>query len=81
MQTDNTKRWQPGGLEWDAGRSLYRVSADGGLPERVDDEAADELAPMLASGDLSPDRRSRIVSKSSTASSNAKNHMSVQTNS
>ena len=55
-------RWQPGGLEWDAGRSLYRVSADGGLPERVDDEAADELAPMLASGDLSPDRRSRIVS-------------------
>ena len=55
-------RWQPGGLQWDTGRSLYRVSADGGTPEKIDGEADDELAPMLASGDLSPDRRSRIVS-------------------
>ena len=55
-------RWQPGGLEWDAGRSLYRVSAGGGTPERIEDDAVDALAPMLAQGDVSPDRRSRVVS-------------------
>lgn len=55
-------RWQPGGLEWDAGRSLYRVSATGGSPEKVDEESAREMAPMLAGGDLSPDRRWRIAS-------------------
>lgn len=55
-------RWQPGGLAWDAGRSLYRVSADGGTPEKIEGEAVDALAPLLAQGDLSPDRRSRIVS-------------------
>jgi len=54
-------RWQPGGQEWDSGRSLYRVAADGGTPEEVDDEAARGLAPLLAGGDISPDRRSRVV--------------------
>lgn len=55
-------RWQPGGLEWDAGRELYRVAADGGTPQRVDDAEARALAPMLAGGDVSPDRRWRVVS-------------------
>lgn len=55
-------QWQPGGLEWDAGRSLYRVRAEGGSPERLPPEEVDALAPILASGDVSSDRRSRIVS-------------------
>ena len=55
-------QWQPGGLEWDAGRSTYRVSADGGTPERVADDEARRMAPYLGGGDLSPDRRHRIVS-------------------
>lgn len=55
-------RWKPGGMEWDASTSLYRVSADGGEPEMLDDDAADEVAPLIASGDISPDRRWRISS-------------------
>ena len=54
-------QWQPGGLTWDAGRSLYRVAAGGGEPERVDDVEAARLAPVLAGGDLSPDRRRRVA--------------------
>jgi dipeptidyl aminopeptidase/acylaminoacyl peptidase len=57
-------RWQPGGLEWDAGTSLYRVSAEGGAPERLDDDRARSLAPLLADGDLSPDGRWRVASES-----------------
>jgi len=57
-------QWQPGGLEWDAGRSLYRVSAEGGEPERIDDVEARRLAPILAGGDLSSDRRWRVASVS-----------------
>lgn len=53
-------RWKPGGMEWDARTSLYRVSADGGEPEMLDDDEAAEVAPLIASGDLSPDRRWRI---------------------
>jgi len=55
-------RWQPGGLDWDAGRSLYRVSADGGTPEKIDEAAALALEPLLAGGDVSGDRRWRVVS-------------------
>ena len=54
-------RWQPGGLEWDAGRSLYWVSADGDDLRRIDDAEAVGLAPVLASGDISPDRRWRAT--------------------
>lgn len=57
-------QWQPGGLEWNEGRSLYRVGADGGAPERVDDAEARSLAPLLAGGDLSPDRSRRVASVS-----------------
>jgi len=53
-------RWQPGGLEWDAGRSLYRVRAEGGEPEELDDRAARDVAPLVADGDLSSDRRWRV---------------------
>jgi dipeptidyl aminopeptidase/acylaminoacyl peptidase len=54
-------QWQPGGLEWDAGRSLYRVPADGGTPEKVDAATERALEPLLAGGDVSPDRRRRVV--------------------
>jgi dipeptidyl aminopeptidase/acylaminoacyl peptidase len=57
-------QWQPGGLEWDAGRSLYRVPAAGGEPERIDEVEAARLAPVLAQGELSPDRRWRVTSVS-----------------
>ncbi len=54
--------WQPGGLEWDEGRSTYRVRAGGGEPEKVSDDEARAMAPLLAGGDLSPDGRRRVVS-------------------
>jgi dipeptidyl aminopeptidase/acylaminoacyl peptidase len=55
-------RWRPGGTEWSEERSLYRVSAEGGTPEKLSDEEAETVAPLIASGDLSPDRRWRISS-------------------
>jgi len=55
-------RWQPGGLEWDAGTSLYRVAGDGGTPERVDGATERSMGPILAGGDLSPDRSTRVTS-------------------
>jgi dipeptidyl aminopeptidase/acylaminoacyl peptidase len=55
-------RWRPGGLTWNAERSLYRVSAKGGEPEKLADQQADSLAPLIAAGDISPDRRWRVSS-------------------
>ena len=55
-------QWQPGGLAWDEGTSLYRVSGEGGEPERLDEEAAREAEPLIAAGDLSADRRRRVAS-------------------
>jgi dipeptidyl aminopeptidase/acylaminoacyl peptidase len=55
-------RWQPGGLDWNAGRALYRVPADGGDPVAIDDRSAVALAPLLTDGDVSPDRRWRVTS-------------------
>ena len=55
-------RWKPGGEPWHAERDLYRVPARGGAPEHLSEEAADSLAPLLAEGELSPDRRWRVVS-------------------
>lgn len=57
-------RWKPGGEAWDAPTKLYRVPAEGGEPEEVSDEDADAIRPVLASGDLSPDRRRKVVSVS-----------------
>ncbi|MGH7505378.1 MAG: TolB family protein, partial [Longimicrobiales bacterium] len=55
-------RWKPGGRPWDEEPALYRVPATGGSPERLSDEAADSLAPLMASGPRSPDGRWRAVS-------------------
>lgn len=64
--TDDSKwvyfRWRPGGGAWDEERKLYRVSREGGEPERVEDEAADSLSILFARGALSPDRRLRVTS-------------------
>ena len=56
--------WRPGGMDWDAPRSTYRVRAEGGDAEIVSSGDLEAVQPMLASGDLSPDRRSEIVSVS-----------------
>lgn len=56
--------WTPGGQAWDAESGLYRIPAAGGTPELLDDAAAREAAPLLAGGDLSPDRRWRVASVS-----------------
>ena len=55
-------RWLPGGNEWDDEAESWRVRADGTGLERVPDEAARELAPLLASGDVSADGRWEVVS-------------------
>ncbi len=55
-------RWKPGGLPWHEESALYRVRGDGGgEPERLTDEQADSVGPLLAGGDVSPDERSRVV--------------------
>jgi dipeptidyl aminopeptidase/acylaminoacyl peptidase len=55
-------RWKPGGQPWHQDEEFYRVSARGGPPERVDEAHMDSVAPLLASGDLSEDRRRKVVS-------------------
>ncbi|HEX7048666.1 MAG TPA: prolyl oligopeptidase family serine peptidase [Longimicrobiales bacterium] len=55
-------RWKPGGRPWDEEPALYRVRADGGAPERLSEEAADSIGVLVASGDVSPDERARVVS-------------------
>jgi len=54
--------WKPGGRPWHEDAALYRVRARGGEPERLSDTAADSLAPLLQTGDVSRDRRWRVVS-------------------
>jgi len=54
-------RWLPGGAAWDEESALYRVPAQGGEAEKLDDAAAREAAPLISGGDLSPDRRRRIT--------------------
>ncbi len=54
-------RWLPGGSAWDAQAALYRVPAQGGIPEKLDDAAARAAAPLISEGDLSPDRRRRVT--------------------
>ncbi|MEK9508661.1 prolyl oligopeptidase family serine peptidase [Gemmatimonadota bacterium Y43] len=54
-------RWRPGGGEWDDARELWRVSADGGAPERVTDALDEETAIARAGGDLTDDGRWKAV--------------------
>lgn len=53
-------RWRPAGEVWDAGRSLYRVAADGSGLERIPEAEEPAVAPLIAQGDISPDRRWRV---------------------
>lgn len=53
-------RWRPGGGAWDDSRELWRVSADGGAPERVSAELDEETAIARANGDLSDDGRWKV---------------------
>lgn len=53
-------RWRPGGLDWDAETSTYRVRADGSGLEQLSFEEARDAAPLIAAGDLSADRRWRV---------------------
>jgi dipeptidyl aminopeptidase/acylaminoacyl peptidase len=55
-------RWKPGGVAWHEPTELYRVAARGGQPERIDEETAATLAPLLAGGALSDDERWRVTS-------------------
>jgi len=55
-------RWLPGGREWSDEPELYRVPAEGGEPQRVDEAAEEELAITYTWGFLSPDRRLRFSS-------------------
>jgi len=54
--------WKPGGTDWHEESALHRVRARGGEPERLEDAVADSLAPLLANGDVSRDKRWRVVS-------------------
>ena len=55
-------RWKPGGAPWHQSTALYRVSADGGQPQQLDDVMADSLGVLTANGDISTDGRQRVVS-------------------
>ena len=54
-------QWQPGGLAWDEGPSLYRVRADGSGLEKLDEDEEHRLGPVLEGGALSEDRRWRVT--------------------
>src|SRR5690606_41805193 len=43
-------------------RVIYRVQPTAAPSEGLSDEAAISVAPLLAPGDISPDKRSRVVS-------------------
>jgi dipeptidyl aminopeptidase/acylaminoacyl peptidase len=55
-------RWKPGGTPWSEEPAFHRVLARGGAPEKVDDAHMDSVGVFLASGDLSADRRRKVVS-------------------
>jgi dipeptidyl aminopeptidase/acylaminoacyl peptidase len=56
-------QWNPPGSSWREPLRPYRVRAvAGAVPERMSDAAADSVAPSIADGPLSPDRRTRAVS-------------------
>jgi dipeptidyl aminopeptidase/acylaminoacyl peptidase len=54
--------WLPPGSDWRETLKPYRVrAAANAVPEPVTQAHADSMAPALASGDLSPDRRRKVV--------------------
>ncbi len=55
-------RWKPGGLDWHEEAEYHRVRATGGAPERVTDEHMDSVGVFLAGGDMTDDRRWKVVS-------------------
>src|SRR5215207_484626 len=55
-------QWNPPGTDWREPARPYRVrSAGGAAPERVPDAQADSVGPLLETGDIARDRRSRVV--------------------
>ena len=55
-------RWLPAGHDFDADRELWRVAAEGGEPELIDDPlVADSLSIIFGGGDISPDRSLRVT--------------------
>ena len=55
-------RWLPPGTDWREPLKPYRVRASGGAPEQLTPAQADSMAPLLAEGSDSRDRRWRAVS-------------------
>jgi dipeptidyl aminopeptidase/acylaminoacyl peptidase len=55
-------RWKPGGQPWHEEPTFYRVRGAGGSPEAVDDAHMDSVAVFLTGGDVSRDRRRKVVS-------------------
>jgi dipeptidyl aminopeptidase/acylaminoacyl peptidase len=58
-------RWKPGGQDWHEDLAFYRVPARGGTPERVDEAHMDSVGVLLAAGDMTRDRRWKVVSHDS----------------
>ena len=55
-------QWLPPGSDWREPLRPYRVrAAANAVPEEVARAHADSMAPVLAGGDLSPDRRRKVV--------------------
>ena len=54
-------RWKPGGRPWHEDLAWYRVSANGGSPEKLPALLADSLNVLIANGPRSPDQRWRVV--------------------
>ena len=56
-------QWLPPGSAWNETLKPYRVrAAAGSTPERVTEAHMDSAAPLIAPGNLSPDRTKRVVS-------------------
>ena len=55
-------RWKQGGQPWHEDPEFYRVRSAGGTPEKVTDEHMDSVGVFLSTGDLTRDRRWKVVS-------------------
>jgi len=55
-------QWLPPGTNWQESTRPYRARVgSGATPEAVTEAHADSMAPILADGDLSPDRRRKVT--------------------